>query len=221
MQEVTSGIWRWPAPHPEWQPRHPWAREVASFAVRVGGQLVLIDPLVTAWGGLDELVERSGAERIAVLITIHYHVRSAAPVYRRYSARREVSIHAHASVADRLGPGVPMDAIEVGGPMPAGARAFAIGKPRRRETPLYLPSVRALAFGDAVVGVDGDLRVWEPMDGGKRREWYEQRFLPTLRPLLELDVDHVLVTHGPPAIGDGGDGLRRALDAPPWHFRTG
>ncbi|HEU0024031.1 MAG TPA: hypothetical protein VFQ12_05350 [Thermoleophilaceae bacterium] len=94
-------------------------------------------------------------------------------------------------------------------------------RPRRRETPLYLPSARALAFGDVVVGVDGDLRVWERMDGGKRREWYEERFLPTLRPLLELEVDHVLVTHGPPAIGDGGDLLRRALDAPPWDYRSG
>ena len=53
-----------------------------------------------------------------------------------------------------------------------------------------------------------------------RREWYEGRFLPTLRPLLDLDFEHVLVTHGPPVIGDGRERLRRGLDAPPWSMRS-
>jgi hypothetical protein len=81
--------------------------------------------------------------------------------------------------------------------------------------PLYLPSHRALAFGDTVVGVDGQLRIWESPDRGKR-PWYRDRFLPTLRPLLDLDVEHALVTHGPPVIGDGRRELQRALAAPPW-----
>jgi hypothetical protein len=224
LAEVTPGIWRWTAPHPEWRPAHPWAQEVASFALEAGKDLVLVDPLVPAqdasvWDALDRLVERSGAERLVVLITIHYHVRSTGPVYRRYRDRLDVSVHSHPSVSTQLGPDVPMHAIEVGEALPAGARAFAIGKPRRRETPLYLPFARALAFGDAVVGVDGELRVWEVLDGDRRRQWYEERFLPTLRPLLELDVEHVLVTHGPPAIGDGASRLARGLEAPPWHYR--
>ena len=132
-----------------------------------GDDLVLVDPLAPAdeepfWAELDRLVADSGARRLAVLITIHYHVRSAGAVYRRYRDRLEVSVHGHPSIADgRLGPGVPVTPIEPGRPLPAGAEAFAIGNPRRRETPIYLPSARALAFGDAVVGVDGDLRVWQ------------------------------------------------------------
>ena len=59
------------------------------------------------------------------------------------------------------------------------------------------------------------------MEGDGQREWYEKRFLPTLRPLAELDFDHVLVTHGPPVVGDGVERLRRGLAAPPWNYRSG
>ena len=224
IEELTTDIRRWTAPHPEWRPRIAWAQEVACFAVTAGDDLLLVDPLAPAdeepfWIELDRLVADSGARRLAVLITIHYHVRSAGLVYRRYRDRLDVSVHGHPSISDgRLGAGVPLTPIEPGEPLPGGAEAFAIGKPRRRETPIYLPSARALAFGDAVVGVDGELRVWETSEN---REWYDQRFLPTLRPLLDLDLENVLVTHGPPVIGGGRDRLRRGLEAPPWSMRSG
>jgi hypothetical protein len=227
IDELTDGIWRWTAPHPEWRRAdHPWTHEVASFAVAAGDDLVLIDPLAPAdaapfWAELDRLVERTGPRRMPVLLTIHYHVRSAAEVSRRYGERLGVTLHGHESVADLLGPGVPFEAIVPGAPLPAGAEAFAIGSPRRREMPLLLPGASALAFGDAVVGVEGDLRVWEEVDGERRREWYENRFLPTLAPLADLDFDHVLVTHGPPVIGHGAEKLRRGLAAPPWNYRSG
>jgi hypothetical protein len=225
FEQLTPEIRRWTARHPEWHPRYEWAQEVASFAIVSGDTLVLVDPQAPAdeepfWAGLDELVDASGADRVAVLITIHYHARSTTEVHRRYRDRLEVSVHAHTSVRERLGRDVPMTAIEPGEPLPAGARAFAIGGPRRSETPILIPSARALAFGDAVVGVDGELRVWQLSGMSARREWYEQRFLPTLRPLLDLDFENVLVTHGPPVIGDGRERLRKGLDAPPWSMRS-
>jgi hypothetical protein len=113
-----------------------------------------------------------------------------------------------------------MDDIAPGRPLPAGAEAFAIGSPRRSETPILLPGARALCFGDAVVGVGGELRVWQLSDMGTRPDWYEGRFLPTLLPLLDLDFENVLVTHGPPVIGGGREALRRGLDAPPWSMRS-
>ena len=61
-----------------------------------------------------------------------------------------------------------------------------------------------------VVGVDGGLRVWIWSDTSKR--WYEDRFRPTLEPLTQLDIDRVLVTHGPPVMRDGArelEGARR------------
>ncbi len=143
---------------------------MASFAVAAGHDLILVDPLAPPdaapfWSELDRLVEQTGARRVPVLLTIHYHVRSAAEVSRRYGKRLDVTVHGHESVRAHLGRGVPFEAIVPGAELPAGAEAFAIGSPRRREMPLLLPGARALAFGDAVVGVDGDLRVWQVVDG--------------------------------------------------------
>jgi hypothetical protein len=111
--------------------------------------------------------------------------------------------------------------VEPGAALPGGVEAFAIGSPRRQEQPLWFPSLRALAFGDAVVGVDGTLRVWmwDALDTAKRRKWYRGRFVPTLEPLLHLDPEHALVTHGPPVVGGGRNALAQALAAEPWDYR--
>ena len=107
-------------------------------------------------------------------------------------------------------------------PLPTGVSAHAIGRPRRQETPLYLPSQRALAFGDAVAEVDSKLRVWSTGKVDDRRaRWYRERFNPTLEPLLELEFDCVLVTHGQPVMANGRAELRAALAAPPWYHRSG
>jgi hypothetical protein len=110
--------------------------------------------------------------------------------------------------------------IEPGAQLPGSAEAFAIGSPRRQEMPLWFPSHRALAFGDTVVGVDGALRVWDwETTTAKRRAWYRDRFVPSLEPLLQLEIESVLVTHGPPVVGGGREALRSALAADPWHYR--
>jgi hypothetical protein len=98
--------------------------------------------------------------------------------------------------------------------------AHTIGKPRRHETPLHLPSHGALVFGDAVAEADGRLVVWtsDKVDA-KVERFYRERFNPTLEPLLELDFESVLVTHGQPLLGGGKRALRKALDAKPWYHR--
>jgi hypothetical protein len=48
--------------------------------------------------------------------------------------------------------------LEPGETLPGGVTAHPIGRPRRYEQPLHLSSQRALAFGDAIVEVDGALR---------------------------------------------------------------
>lgn len=221
MDEVAAGIRRWTARHPEWRPSHPWGHEVASFALELPDLLVLVDPLVPPeaeelWTELDGMSDRCSA--LAVIITVDYHVRSSAAIYDRYRGRTDVSVWAHPAARRRLDARTLLERIEPGSPLPGGAQAFAIGSPRRREMPLYFPSRRALAFGDTVVGVDGELRVWDTPSRGET-SWYRDRFLPTLRPLLELDVDHVLVTHGPAAIGNGRERLERALSSAPWDYR--
>ena len=225
LEQLTKEIWRWTTPHPVFRPKHPFGREVACFALLVEGELVLVDPQAPPepeplWRALDELLERTGAERMPVLTTIHYHVRSAGEISKRYGDRVEVSVWGHELIRKQLPRGVRLNRIEPGNSLPAGAEAFPIGKPRRTEMPLHVPALRTLVFGDTVVGVDGRLRVWADLEE-RTEEWYRGRLLPTLEPLLELEPEHVLATHGPSAIGDGQAKLRRALADPPWSMRSG
>lgn len=110
---------------------------------------------------------------------------------------------------------MPLNAVEPGGKAGAVAQAQRIGSPVRQEAPLFFPDHRALAFGDAVIGIEGELRVWQSVDPDQER-WYRERFIPSLRPLLDLDVERVLVTHGPPILEDGRQKLADALEAGPW-----
>ena len=94
-------------------------------------------------------------------------------------------------------------------------RAHAIGRPRRAEIPFELPSHRALAFGDTVLEIDGQLRVRARVRDLERGS-YKQRFLPALEPLMRLDIERVLVTHGQPILHDGARILADSLARPPW-----
>ncbi len=214
---LAKGLWRWTARHPEWHPEG-FGSEVASFALATPEATLLVDPLLPADPAPAlELVERIGAERVAVLVTIPLHVRSAEELRDRFA---RVTIHGHPACARRLHNTRGFEPIELGRPLPGGALAFAVGSPRRQETPLLLPSHRALVFGDAVAEQKGRLRVWamEPVDERVER-FYRERFNPTLKPLLELDFERVLVTHGEPVMKEGRRALRSALRSKPWYHR--
>jgi glyoxylase-like metal-dependent hydrolase (beta-lactamase superfamily II) len=217
---LADGLWRWTARHPEWHPGE-FGREVASFAMRTDEGLMLVDPLLPEEPGsvLDALDPLVG-DRLAIFITIPYHVRSAEPLWRRFRDRADVTIWGHSAAMKRLSDASAFRTVEPGTPLPGGARAYAIGRPRRFEMPLHLPSHRALAFGDAVVETGGELRIWaQGRVDEKRHRFYRERFNPTLEPLLELDVERVLVTHGAPVLSGGAAELRRALEREPWILR--
>jgi glyoxylase-like metal-dependent hydrolase (beta-lactamase superfamily II) len=217
--ELAPGLWRWAARHPEWHPGR-FGAEVASFALAAGEELLLVDPLLPedddepVLGALDRLADGRG---VHALITIGYHVRSAEPLCERYGGQ----LWGPPSCASRLRDPSLLRELEPGTPGPAGVTAFAIGRPVRGERPLWLPSHRALAFGDAVVTTpEGDLRLWgqSPLDD-RRRRWYRESFVPTLAPLLDLPVQRVLVTHGAPVLEAGAAALRTAVAADPWSRR--
>jgi glyoxylase-like metal-dependent hydrolase (beta-lactamase superfamily II) len=210
MNQLAEGLWRWTARHPEWHPGE-FGSSVASYAVRAGDVTLLIDPLVEDAAVLDDVV----GERVAILITIPYHVRSAEPLAERYDA----CIHGHPAVAKRLSAGARFSAIDPDASLPGGARVFTIGRPRRFEMPLWLPSHRALVFGDAVVEAGGELRVWVQSDEESRLRHAVEKLNPTLRPLVDLGPELVLVTHGEPVLSGGAAALEAALDAEPWYHR--
>jgi hypothetical protein len=221
MDEIAPDIWYWTQRHPEWHPQGAFGALVGSYALRVGADTLLVDPLFDPAGeppeGLDEVVGAGHALLIA--ITIGYHVRSTAEAWRRWGEAHDVTILAHERVATRLPAGAPLQAITPVDALPHGLSAHAIGNPRRQEMPIYVPQHRALLIGDAIVVTpEGDLRVWVQHElTEQRRRWYRERLAPSLGGLAALDVEHVLVTHGPPVLSDGSAALAAAIAAEPWN----
>jgi len=217
-KKLAQGLWRWTERHPEWHPGE-FGKEVACFAVDAGDDTLLIDPLLPDDSGpVFGLVDDILGDRLVLLVTVPYHVRSAEEIWRRYRGQAETTIHGHAAAAKRLSDTSGFREIDPDAELPGGVTAHRIGKPRRQEMPLHLPSHRALVFGDAVVEVDGSLRVWADRKIDQKVErFYRERFNPTLQPLLELDFQRVLVTHGQPVMKNGQDELRATLRRKPWH----
>ena len=217
MEEIAPRIWAWRAAHPEWRPNR---ERVLSYALDHDGGLALVDPLLPedtpedVVRPLDELAGRA-ATPPQLFVTIPYHVRSVSKLARRWPG---AIVRGHRSTAKRLPARTQFEPIEPSCELPFGVRAFTFGSPVRSELPLYFPEMRALAFGDAIVGVRRGLRVWASVHDERKRAWYESRFLPTLRPLLDLEIDHVLVTHGTPVIGNGRRALERALERDPVEY---
>jgi hypothetical protein len=214
--ELAPGLWRWATRHPEWHPGR-FGAEVACFALEAGRELLLIDPLLPRDDDapvLEVLDRLAGGRALHVLITIGYHVRSAEPLCERYGG----ALWGPANCASRLADPARLQTLDPGEPGPGGATTYAIGKPVRAERPLWLPSHRAVAFGDAVVTTpEGELRMWCQQAPDERRvRFYRERFAPTLAPLGELSVERVLVTHGAPVLEHGAAALREALAADPW-----
>ena len=216
VEEVVTGIWRW-----ERRPRGLRPNEFGgrtSYAVAIESELLLLDPLLDgdddpALDMLDDLVRG----RVRILITMPYHTRSSESLWRRYRSSKAL-IYGHPAVATRLGDASGFEAVNGGGDVLGLARFHPIGRPPRSQQPIEIPAVRALVFGDAIVETGrGELRVWEdPLESKDRRRWWKTRYLPTLQRLADLDIDHVLVTHGQPSIGDGKAAVQRALERAPW-----
>jgi len=194
LDELAPDVYRWTARHPAWEPdpepESPgdWPPDVGCVAYAAPGALVLVDPLVAEWDELDALVERHGRP-VAVLTTMRFHGRSRAEAAERYGA-------ALASHRDEP---------------PAGVRRVPIEG--ADETMVWLEEPRVLIPGDRLLG-DGR--------GGLRmcpQSWLG--YLPdkpavadlraALRPLLDLPVERVLVSHGEPVLRDGREAIRAAL----------
>ena len=224
MLEISPGIFQWTAPHPTYRTT---AEEIVSYALVDGDALALVDPQLPPdrdprrphlLARLDELA--ASAQRFELLITIPYHTRSAESLYERYWSALQTRIWGPAGVSKRLTRGAPLQVIPMrttGSVVEiADGTAFAltIGNPRRSEFPLYFPRLRTVVFGDAIVGTAKGPRFWS-QSATTSPEWYRDVFAPTLRCLLNYEIDHLLVTHGPSVIGEGRRALEECLVAPP------
>jgi hypothetical protein len=212
LAEVAPGLWQFSAA------RNGVPPTMTAYVLRDGEDMILVDPLVAGQkesllSALDEVVRG----RVRILVTTPFHVRGSELLWLRWRDRHEVTIFGHAHCATRLDDRSAFVALRGGETLDGGVRAHSIGRPPRAEIPFELPSHRALAFGDSVLEIDGELRLWpRKRDLERSRAWYEERFLPTLEPLARLDVERVLVTHGEPVLHDGARELAASLARPPW-----
>ena len=227
LTETRPGLYRWTAPHPAYEPDPEpgspadWPEQVGCVAYEAPDALVLIDPLVpdSLWPTLDRLAkaplavpssgsraspvirlkrpvdtmdagEQAVSRRVVVLTTIGFHRRSRDAVAERYGAST--------SRAKKT--------------LPTEVETIPVR--RSGETMVWIPEHAALVPGDRILGGrDGGLRVcpdsWlrylpSGMTGDGLRE--------TLRPLLRLPIELVLVSHGEPVLNGGRDALKRALE---------
>jgi hypothetical protein len=84
MRELAAGLWRWTAPHLEWEPSEPWERNVSSYGIDDGQRLLLFDPL----GVPSEIEVRAAARDTAIVLTAPWHERDAQRLVERLGVPR-------------------------------------------------------------------------------------------------------------------------------------
>ncbi len=203
MREVRPGLRYWTAPHPEWNGAAEWPEHVGCVHYEAADALVLIDPLLprgreeSFHAALDLDVARLDRP-LAVLLTAPWHKRDAVSIAERYGA----TVWAHPAAQARL----PFKT--EAGPLPDGIEAFSIGGVREGDVAFYIRPHRALVVAEFFMGTNGGLRVC-PSPALQGRAEFER----SLQTLLNWPIDHVLVGHGEPVIGDGGRRIEEALRA--------
>ena len=189
VQEVAPGLWRWTGLHPDWTPASAgpegWDQEVGCVYYEAPDAVVLVDPLAPP----------EDEERFWAALDSDVE-RTGKPV----RVLLTVSFHERSSeaVAKRYG-------AAKGESLPAGVEAHAATA--GEETVYWLPEHRALVFGDAILGAGDGVRLCpESWLDGTLAQLKEE-----LRPLLELPVERLLVSHGEPVLQDGHAALARVL----------
>ena len=196
VRELARGLWYWTGRHPGWTPASGgpdgWDQEVGCYFYDGPEAICLFDPLVPMedrdrfFEALDRDVEQGG-KPVRILLTVDAHSRSNAELAERYGVEPAM---------------LPPERPE----LPAGVEIAAETGLAPGEFVFWLPEHRALVCGDVIVGRGHGLEVVQA--------WVADRYeavLAELRPLLELPVDRVLVTHGEPVLEDGLEALEKAL----------
>ena len=195
VEQIAEGLWRWTTTHPEWRPDADWPAEVGCVFYEGPDTVVLVDPLVPVepdqrerfLAALDRDVERAGRP-LEIALTVHWHRRSIDELAERFGARIWTG--------------------ESGEPSPGGVEP--IEADRKDEVLLWIAEHRALVAGDVLLGDDeGGVRLcpadWLPR-GTTTADLRE-----ALRPVLELPVERVIVSHGTPVLEGAKEALSRAL----------
>jgi len=193
MQEIAPGLRRWTAWHEDWE------EQVGSIAVETDDGLVVIDPL----GAPPELRKPDH-----VLVTVYWHGRETKDLEAK---RVWASTRSRQPLKSR---GIAVtDPFRAGDELPGGIRAFQTA--RAAEVVYWLPAHSAVVAGDVLLGAGAKPRpTSEPLRLCPER-WLgkstHEELRDSLRPLLELPVEYVLVSHGQPLLHNGNAVLTELL----------
>ena len=190
VQEIAPGLRRWTSWHDHWE------EQVGSVAVETADGLVLIDPLDPPTGL---------ASPKHVLLTVYWHARAASGLKAGFWAP---------SRSRRPLQNRGVEAADVaGGKLPGGIVSFQTA--RAAEAVYWLPEQRAVVVGDVLLGAGAKPRATEDPLRLCPERWLgkatHEDLRTSLRPLLDLPVEHVLVSHGAPVLGGGRRELERVL----------
>ena len=231
-RELSPGLWRWTAPHPDWTPEKDkpggWGQQVGCLYLESPEGIVLIDPLAPPegteearrfWEALDADVARLG-KAVVVLLGNRFHQRSAQAVLERYRGKPGARILAPEKARPFLNCEIA-STFRAGDSLPGGVQAFAVsGLDGPDETVFFLPGVRALVCADALIGAgQGRVRVppaWWAQNTPEGQERYKKEFRASLTPLMELQPEMILTSHGEPVLTGGAAALAEALDSLAW-----
>jgi hypothetical protein len=194
--EIAPSLLRWTAPHPDWNPQAApgssgdWKQNVGSVLYEMPDAVALIDPLLPSedrseflrW--LDGRIE---SRPVSILTTIRWHRRDREELAERYKWTTSRAWNA-------VPPGIEQRPLRGAG-----------------ETILWLPAVAALVPGDRVLGAPGGGLQLCPETWLERVTVDRPGLARLLRPLIELPIERVLVSHGEPVLRDGRAALARAI----------
>jgi len=181
---------RWTAYHEEWR------EDVGCVAVDTKDGLVYVDPL-------DPPADLAVPDH--TLITVFFHGRDAVG-----------RVWAPGVLVRRLGNrGIEVtDPFEPGDELPGGIRCYDTA--RSGEVVYWLPAARALVVGDVLLGAGAKPRATNEALRLCPARWVAPKshddLKESLRPLLELPIEQVLVSHGEPVLRDGRARLAALLD---------
>jgi glyoxylase-like metal-dependent hydrolase (beta-lactamase superfamily II) len=193
LEAIAPGLRRWTAWHEEWE------ENVASVAVDTADGLVLIDPI-------DPPADVHAPDH--VLVTVFWHGRQT----KELGAKRVWASTRSAEPLRKRGVEVT-DPFRAGDELPGAIHSFQTA--RVAEVVYWLPEQRAVVVGDVLLGAGAKPR---PTDDPLRlcpERWLGKAthddLRESLRPLLDLPVERVLVSHGRPVVDDGKRALLRLL----------
>lgn len=198
MNEIAPGIHHWTALHPR------IGLEVSSYYLEPAG--TLIDPMLPPDGGVEALPGRQ-PERI-VLTNRHHHRDSDAFVEAFGCA-----VLCHEAGLHEFEGGPEVEGFAFGDRLAEGIVAHEVGVICPEETALEIDLAGgSLALADAVIRYGGELRFVTDDLLGDDPAAIKAGLLGALSPLAELDPDTLLLAHGDPLVGGGGEALRRFVE---------